>query len=107
MQEDMYPASSSHSKGPATHPHTLDKDTQLLQDLMALLLSSPAQPSSRHRVATPLSTSSFFQGLDFPMDYSKDYVSQDAEVSSQQEKKKTPEVYGKFDGECEPGVLWP
>ncbi|KAI4880659.1 hypothetical protein NFI96_013442, partial [Prochilodus magdalenae] len=98
VEGDMYPASSSHAKGSASRPHPLDKDTQLLQDLISLLLSSPAQPSSRHRVATPLSSSSFFQGLDFPLDYSKDYqVSQGEEVSSQQEKKKTPEEYGRTD----------
>ncbi|KAL7826150.1 hypothetical protein SRHO_G00338880 [Serrasalmus rhombeus] len=97
VEGDVYPPSSSHSRGSASRPHPLDRDTQLLQDLVSLLLSSPAQPDSRHRVATPLSSSSFFQGLDFPLDYSKDYVSQDVEVSSQQEKKKTPKEYGRFD----------
>uniref|UniRef100_A0A8B9HLD5 Protein tyrosine phosphatase receptor type Nb n=1 Tax=Astyanax mexicanus TaxID=7994 RepID=A0A8B9HLD5_ASTMX len=90
-----YPASSSRSRGPAPRPQPPDKDAQLLQDLFSLLLSSPEQPTSRHRVATPLSSSSFFQGLDFPLDYSKDYVSQDVEVNSQQEQKKTPEQYSR------------
>lgn len=100
-----YPASSSsHSRGPAPRPQPLDKDAQLLQDLMSLLLSSPAQPTSRHRVATPLSSSSFFQGMDFPLDYSKDYVSQDMEVSSQQEKKTTPEQYSRVDDPHQQGL---
>uniref|UniRef100_A0A8B9HMV8 Protein tyrosine phosphatase receptor type Nb n=1 Tax=Astyanax mexicanus TaxID=7994 RepID=A0A8B9HMV8_ASTMX len=93
---DRYPASSSRSRGPAPRPQPPDKDAQLLQDLFSLLLSSPEQPTSRHRVATPLSSSSFFQGLDFPLDYSKDYVSQDVEVNSQQEQKKTPEQYSRM-----------
>ncbi|XP_066520203.1 receptor-type tyrosine-protein phosphatase-like N isoform X2 [Hoplias malabaricus] len=98
VEGDMYPPSSSHSRGSATRSHPLDKDEQMLQDLMSFLLSSPPQPTtSRHRVATPVSSSSFFQGLDFPLDYGKDYVSQDAVVSSQQEKKKTPEEYRMFD----------
>uniref|UniRef100_A0A3B1IT93 Protein tyrosine phosphatase receptor type N n=1 Tax=Astyanax mexicanus TaxID=7994 RepID=A0A3B1IT93_ASTMX len=92
---DRYPASSSRSRGPAPRPQPPDKDAQLLQDLFSLLLSSPEQPTSRHQVATPLSSSSFFQGLDFPLDYSKDYVSQDVEVNSQQEQKKTPEQYSR------------
>lgn len=82
---NMYPSSSR------PRPNALDKDAQLLQDLMSLLLSSPAQPTTRHRVAAPLSTSPFFQELDFPLDYSKDYVSQDMGASSQEEKKSSKE----------------
>lgn len=88
---NMYPASSSRVIKP--RPSDLDKDTRLLQDLMSLLLSTPAQPTTRHRVATPLSTSPFFQGLDFPLDYSKDYVSQDTGASSQEQKKKSSKEY--------------
>lgn len=98
---DRYPASSSHSQGPAPRPQPPDK---LLQQLLSLLLSSPAQPTSRHRVATPLSSSSFFQGLDFPLDYSKDYASQDMGVSSQQEQKKTPEQYSKIYDPAQQGL---
>ncbi len=65
---------------------------------MTLLLSSPAQPTSRHRVAAPHSTSSFFQDLDFPIDYNKDFFSQDEKINSQQEQKKGPQKYGVFSG---------
>lgn len=88
---NMYPSSSSKMTRP--RPNALDKDTQLFQDLMSLLLSSPAQPTTRHRVATPLSTSPFFQELEFPLDYSKDYVSQDVRANSQEQKKKSSKVY--------------
>uniref|UniRef100_A0AAY5EEY0 Protein tyrosine phosphatase receptor type Nb n=1 Tax=Electrophorus electricus TaxID=8005 RepID=A0AAY5EEY0_ELEEL len=95
--------SSIHSRGSGHRPHPLNKDTQLLQDLVSVLLSSPAQPTSHHQVATPLSTPPFFQGLNFPLDYSKGYISQVMKVSSQQHKKKTPKEHGKIaglDGEC-------
>ncbi|XP_053353724.1 receptor-type tyrosine-protein phosphatase-like N isoform X2 [Clarias gariepinus] len=88
---NMYPSSSSKMTRP--RPNALDKDTQLFQDLMSLLLSSPAQPTTRHRVATPLSTSPFFQELEFPLDYSKDYISQDVRANSQEQKKKSSKVY--------------
>ncbi|KAM9766883.1 LOW QUALITY PROTEIN: receptor-type tyrosine-protein phosphatase-like N [Menidia menidia] len=44
----------------------LDRDQQLLQDLVALLLGPPSSSSS----------SSFLPELDFPLDYGEDYVSQ-------------------------------
>lgn len=94
----MYPSSSSRVTRP--RPNALDKDAQLLQDMMSLLLSSPAQPTTRHRVATPLSSSPFFQELDFPLDYSKDYISQNIGASSQDQKKKSSKEY-KPDDECE------
>lgn len=94
----MYPSSSSRVTRP--RPNALDKDAQLLQDMMSLLLSSPAQPTTRHRVATPLSSSPFFQELDFPLDYSKDYISQNIGASSQDQKKKSPKEY-RPDDECE------
>ncbi|XP_035382306.1 receptor-type tyrosine-protein phosphatase-like N isoform X2 [Electrophorus electricus] len=90
--------SSIHSRGSGHRPHPLNKDTQLLQDLVSVLLSSPAQPTSHHQVATPLSTPPFFQGLNFPLDYSKGYISQVMKVSSQQHKKKTPKEHGKIAG---------
>ncbi|XP_017336981.1 receptor-type tyrosine-protein phosphatase-like N isoform X3 [Ictalurus punctatus] len=88
---NMYPSSSSRVTRP--RPNALDKDAQLLQDMMSLLLSSPAQPTTRHRVATPLSSSPFFQELDFPLDYSKDYISQNIGASSQDQKKKSSKEY--------------
>lgn len=87
MDGNTYPSSSSRVTRP--RPNALDKDTQLLQDLMSLLLSSPAQPTTGHRGATPLSASPFFQELDFPMEYSKNYVSQGMGASSQEQKKKS------------------
>lgn len=93
-----YPPASSRIKGNSPLPPSLDKDDQLLQDLMTLLLSSPSQPTSRHRVAAPHSASSFFQELDFPLDYNKGFFSQDEKINSQQEQKKGPQKYGVFPG---------
>ncbi|XP_047669241.1 receptor-type tyrosine-protein phosphatase-like N isoform X2 [Tachysurus fulvidraco] len=84
---NMYHTSSS--RVPRPRPNALDKDTQLLQDLMSLLLSSPGQTNTGHRVATPLSTSPFFEDLDFPLEYSKNYVSKGMGGSSQEQKKKS------------------
>ncbi|XP_016342132.1 receptor-type tyrosine-protein phosphatase-like N isoform X1 [Sinocyclocheilus anshuiensis] len=101
VEGGRYPPASSRIRGNSPLPPSLDKDDQLLQDLMTLLLSSPAQPTSRHRVAAPPSTSSFFQDLDFPLDYkdyNKDLFSQDEKINSQQEQKKGPQKYGVFPG---------
>ncbi|XP_026115186.1 receptor-type tyrosine-protein phosphatase-like N isoform X3 [Carassius auratus] len=97
VEGGRYPPASTHIRGNSPLPPSLDKDDQLLQDLMTLLLSSPAQPTSRHGVAAPHSTSSFFQDLDFPLDYkdyNKDLFSQDEKINSQQEQKKGPQKYG-------------
>ncbi|XP_073707950.1 receptor-type tyrosine-protein phosphatase-like N [Garra rufa] len=105
VEGGRYPSASSRARGNTPLPSSLDKDDQLLQDLMTLLLSSPAQPTSRHRVATPHSTSSFFQDLDFPLDYkdyNKDFFSQDDKINSQQEQKKGPQKYGGFSGHSGP-----
>lgn len=98
VEGGRYPPASSRFRGNAPLPPSLDKDDQLLQDLMTLLLSSPAQPTSRHRVAAPHSAPSFFQELDFPLDYNKDFFSQDEKINSQQEQKKGPQKYGVFSG---------
>lgn len=98
VEGGRYPPASSRFRGNSPLPPSLDKDDQLLQDLMTLLLSSPAQPTSRHRVAAPHSASSFFQELDFPLDYNKDFFSQDEKINSQQEEKKGPQKYGVFSG---------
>uniref|UniRef100_A0A8C1DGK5 Protein tyrosine phosphatase receptor type N n=2 Tax=Cyprinus carpio TaxID=7962 RepID=A0A8C1DGK5_CYPCA len=101
VEGGRYPPASSRIRGNSPLPPSLDKDDQLLQDLMTLLISSPAQPTSRHRVAAPHSTSSFFQDLDFPLDYkdyNKDFFSQDEKINSQQEQKKGPQKYGVFSG---------
>uniref|UniRef100_A0A8C2DWL9 Protein tyrosine phosphatase receptor type Nb n=1 Tax=Cyprinus carpio TaxID=7962 RepID=A0A8C2DWL9_CYPCA len=97
VEGGRYPPASSRIRGNSPLPPSLDKEDQLLQDLMTLLLSSPAQPTSRQRVAAPHSTSSFFQDLDFPLDYkdyNKDFFSQDEKINSQQEQKKGPQKYG-------------
>ncbi|XP_059427383.1 receptor-type tyrosine-protein phosphatase-like N isoform X2 [Carassius carassius] len=97
VEGGRYPPASTHIRGNSPLPPSLDKDDQLLQDLMTLLLSSPAQPTSRHGVAAPHSSSSFFQDLDFPLDYkdyNKDLFSQDEKINSQQEQKKGPQKYG-------------
>ncbi|KAM3585270.1 uncharacterized protein V6R79_012568 [Siganus canaliculatus] len=92
---DQIPARSRSRGGP------LDRDRQLLQDLVALYLTSPSSPSSssssspvqslsRHRGAAgfPPSASSFFPELDFPLDYNEDYISQMAKLSEQKKKKE-------------------
>uniref|UniRef100_A0A673HIR6 Receptor-type tyrosine-protein phosphatase-like N n=1 Tax=Sinocyclocheilus rhinocerous TaxID=307959 RepID=A0A673HIR6_9TELE len=101
VEGGRYPPASSRIRGNSPLPPSLDKDDQLLQDLMTLLLSSPAQPTSRHRVAAPHSTSSFFQDLDFLLDYkdyNKDFFSPDEKINSQQEQKKGPQKHGVFSG---------
>ncbi|KAK2888995.1 hypothetical protein Q8A67_014370 [Cirrhinus molitorella] len=105
VEGGRYPSASSRARGNTPLPPSLDKDDQLLQDLMTLLLTSSAQPTSRHRVAAPHSTSSFFQDLDFPLDYkdyNKDFFSQDEKINSQQEQKKGPQKYGVFSGHSGP-----
>ncbi len=107
VEGGRYPPASSRIRGDSPLPPSQDKDDQLLQDLMTLLLSSPAQPMSRHRVTAPHSTSSFFQDLDFPLDYKdyKDFFSQDEKINSQQEQKKGPQKYGEFSGHSGERVL--
>ncbi|PWA15949.1 hypothetical protein CCH79_00020058 [Gambusia affinis] len=61
---------------------TLDRDRLLLQDLLSLYLSSsPALP--RHQGA-PAAGSSLLPDLDFPLDYSQDYNSQDPQLRKQE-----------------------
>ncbi|XP_051563633.1 receptor-type tyrosine-protein phosphatase-like N isoform X2 [Myxocyprinus asiaticus] len=98
VEGGRYPPPSSRIRGNSPFP-PLDKDDQLLQDLMTLLLSSPTQPTSHHRVAAPHSASSFFQN--FPLDlkeYNNDFLSQNEELNSQQEQKKGSQNYGVFAG---------
>ncbi|KAA0713205.1 Receptor-type tyrosine-protein phosphatase-like N [Triplophysa tibetana] len=90
---------SSRIRGNSPLSASLDKDDQLLQDLMTLLLSSPAQPTIRHRVAAPHHASSFFQDLDFPLDYkdyNKEFLGQD--INNQQQQKEGSQKYKAFVG---------
>ncbi|XP_035764455.1 receptor-type tyrosine-protein phosphatase-like N [Neolamprologus brichardi] len=86
----------------------LDRDRQLLQDLVSFYLTSPSSSSSsssspvqslpRHRGAVAAaaaglpsslsssSSSSFFPELDFPLDYGEDYVSQVAQQEPAEKK---------------------
>ncbi|XP_005919946.1 receptor-type tyrosine-protein phosphatase-like N isoform X1 [Haplochromis burtoni] len=85
----------------------LDRDRQLLQDLVSFYLTSPSSSSSsssspvqslpRHRGAVAAaaglpsslsssSSSSFFPELDFPLDYGEDYVSQVAQQDPAEKK---------------------
>uniref|UniRef100_A0A671YYN6 Protein tyrosine phosphatase receptor type N n=1 Tax=Sparus aurata TaxID=8175 RepID=A0A671YYN6_SPAAU len=113
-------ASRSRSRG-----DPLDRDQQLLQDLVSFYLSSPSSSSSssssspvqslsRHRGAAAAgfpsssssSSSSFFPDLDFPLDYGEDYVSQVAQLREQQQQqqqqaaadKKAKEEYNALSG---------
>ncbi|KAL2087860.1 hypothetical protein ACEWY4_016688 [Coilia grayii] len=90
VDRGRYPRPSSRA-GASRAARPQDLDSQVLQDLVSLYLSPPAQPASRHRVAAPLSSPSFL-----PLDYTEDYISQDLEVSKQQQQldKKTPQDYG-------------
>lgn len=95
------PPPSSRIRGSSTLSQSLDKDDQLLQDLMTLLLSSPAQPTVRHRVAAPHHASSFFQDLDFPLDYkeyNKDFLGQNEDINNQQQEKEGSQKYKAFVG---------
>ncbi|XP_056286758.1 receptor-type tyrosine-protein phosphatase-like N isoform X2 [Pseudoliparis swirei] len=108
---------------PRSRGDPLERDRQLLQDLVSFYLtssssssssSSPVQSLSRHRGAVAAaagfpsslsssssssSSSSFFPELDFPLDYSEDYVSQVAQLSKQQqEEKKEQEEYDAVSG---------
>ncbi|XP_026219802.1 receptor-type tyrosine-protein phosphatase-like N isoform X2 [Anabas testudineus] len=92
-------ASRSRSRG-----SPLDRDRQLLQDLVSFSLtspssssssSSPVQSPSRHRGAAGFpssssssSSSSFFPEVDFPLDYDEDYVSQMSQLSRQQQQQQ-------------------
>ncbi|KAJ8352772.1 hypothetical protein SKAU_G00242480 [Synaphobranchus kaupii] len=84
-----YPRPSSALR--SDRAHVRDQDRQLLQDLVSLYLSS-APPSSRHRVAA-VSTSPFYEELDFPLDYAEDYISQEEEIGSRRQHKKAPQNY--------------
>ncbi|KAM9334309.1 receptor-type tyrosine-protein phosphatase-like N [Symphorus nematophorus] len=114
-------SSRSRSRG-----NPLDRDRQLLQDLVSFYLTSPSSSSSssspssslsRHRGAvaaaagfpsssssSPSSSSSFFPELDFPLDYGEDYVSQVAQLGKQQQQqqeqaqKKAQEEYDALSG---------
>ncbi|XP_028837512.1 receptor-type tyrosine-protein phosphatase-like N isoform X2 [Denticeps clupeoides] len=104
VEGGRFPHASSRSRaGGVRHPHEHDRGRlQALQELVSPFLSSSAQTASRHRVAAPLSSSPFFPEMDFPLDYTDNYISQDLEVNNQPLDKKTPQDYGplgKLDGE--------
>nr|XP_033471580.1 receptor-type tyrosine-protein phosphatase-like N isoform X1 [Epinephelus lanceolatus] len=93
----------------------LDRDRQLLQDLVSFYLTSPSSSSSSSSSSSPVqslshhrgavaaaaagfpssssssSSSSFFPELDFPLDYGEDYVSQVAQLSKQQQQQQQQE----------------
>lgn len=95
------PPASSRIRGSSPLSQSLEKDDQLLQDLMTLLLSSPEQPTVRHRVAAPHHASSFFQDLDFPLDYkefNKDFSNQNKETNNQQQPNEGSQKYKAFVG---------
>lgn len=102
----------------------LDRDRQLLQDLVSFYLTSPSSSSSsssspvqslpRHRgvaaaaaAAAGLpsslsssSSSSFFPELDFPLDYGEDYVSQVAQQEPAEKKAQDEyDALSELDGE--------
>uniref|UniRef100_A0A3B4Y783 Protein tyrosine phosphatase receptor type N n=1 Tax=Seriola lalandi dorsalis TaxID=1841481 RepID=A0A3B4Y783_SERLL len=73
---------------------TLDRDRQILQDLVSFYLTSPggaaAFPSSLSSSSSS-SSSSFFPELDFPLDYGEDYVSQMSQLSKQKQQQEQQE----------------
>ncbi|XP_013877238.1 receptor-type tyrosine-protein phosphatase-like N [Austrofundulus limnaeus] len=83
--------------------NSVDRDQQLLQNLVSLYLAAPSSSSSssqslpRHRGAVSSglpSSSSLFPELDFPLDYGEDYISQVSQLRKQlprEQKKKKPE----------------
>ncbi|XP_061687909.1 receptor-type tyrosine-protein phosphatase-like N isoform X2 [Syngnathoides biaculeatus] len=89
-----FSAPRSRSRGKA-----LDRDKQLLQNLVSNYLASPSsslsssvQAAPRHRgapaVSFPLASS--FTELEFPLDYDQDYVSHVQHLSNQPEIKVVP-----------------
>lgn len=114
-------ASPSRSRS-RSNGNPLDRDRQLLQDLVSFYLTSPSSSSSSassplqspsHRTAgagfpsslsssSSSSSSSFYPELDFPLDYGEDYVSQMAQLRKQQQleqaKKKAQEEYDSLSG---------
>ncbi|XP_051798337.1 receptor-type tyrosine-protein phosphatase-like N isoform X2 [Acanthochromis polyacanthus] len=85
--------SSSRSR---TRGSPLDRDRQLLEELLSLYLTSPSSSSSSSPRRGPpaglpssssSSSSSFFPDLDFPLDYGEDFVSQMSEQPEEAEKK--------------------
>uniref|UniRef100_A0AAY4EZU5 Protein tyrosine phosphatase receptor type Nb n=1 Tax=Denticeps clupeoides TaxID=299321 RepID=A0AAY4EZU5_9TELE len=107
VEGGRFPHASSRSRaGGVRHPHEHDRGRlQALQELVSPFLSSSAQTASRHRVAAPLSSSPFFPEMDFPLDYTDNYISQDLEVNNQPLDKKTPQDYGPL-GKLD-GRYWP
>ncbi|XP_054864623.1 receptor-type tyrosine-protein phosphatase-like N isoform X3 [Amphiprion ocellaris] len=88
-----FPSSRSRTRG-----SPLDRDRQLLEDLLSLYLTSPSSSSSSspHRgpaagLPSSSSSSSFFPDLDFPLDYGEDFVSQMSEQPEEAEKKAEKE----------------
>ncbi|XP_023285653.1 receptor-type tyrosine-protein phosphatase-like N [Seriola lalandi dorsalis] len=93
---------------------TLDRDRQILQDLVSFYLTSPSSSSSSSSSSSPVqslsrhrggaaafpsslssssssSSSSFFPELDFPLDYGEDYVSQMSQLSKQKQQQEQQE----------------
>lgn len=84
-----------------------DRDRQLLEDAVSLYLSS-SQPSFRHRGAAALPAASYYEDLDFPLDYGEDYTLQEQPSSSQHTNKKVPQDYSSLaglDGEFQSGAM--
>lgn len=87
--------------------HAVDRDRQLLQNLVSYYLPSSSSSSSQHRgaVASSLSSSSssIFPEVDFPLDYGEDYVYQVAQLSKQQqaERKTGSDAVAAPDGETQ------
>ncbi|XP_037128900.1 receptor-type tyrosine-protein phosphatase-like N isoform X1 [Syngnathus acus] len=81
---------------PRSRGKSLDRDEQLLQNLVSYYLASPpssaVQAASRHRgaPANSLALASSFPGLDFPPDYDQDYVSQIGGLNREPQSKMVP-----------------
>lgn len=113
-----FPLLSSSSSRSGSQGNSLDRDQQLLEDLLSFYLTAPSSSSSsssslsRHtggggRTAAAgfpsSSSSSFFSDLDFPLNYGENYVSQVAQLKKQQQqeeekKKKQQEEYDALSG---------
>lgn len=113
-------SSSSSSSRSRSRGNALDRDRQLLEDLLSFYLTAPSSSSSssslsRHAggggggtaaagfPSSSSSSSSFFSDLDFPLNYGENYVSQVAQLKKQQqqqqeEKKKQQAEYDALSG---------
>uniref|UniRef100_A0A8B9LTR1 Protein tyrosine phosphatase receptor type N n=1 Tax=Astyanax mexicanus TaxID=7994 RepID=A0A8B9LTR1_ASTMX len=105
LQEDISHSLNSHagvgyqrpsSRSGSQQQQQRDRDRQLLEKAVSHYLS--AQHSFLHRGAAGLPASSYYEDLDFPLDYGEDYTLQERPSSRQRTNKKVPQDYSSLSG---------